>query len=361
MAATPRVSLLMPVRNRAHLLDRVLERLAENTTYANAELIAVDDRSDDGSPELLRRWARSGRIGHMEVLANPGAGAISALNSALGAASGELCVQLDDDVTLETFGWVERLVEFMATDERIGVVTGKVVFDSGALQCCGVNVVSPAGWHERPMTPSEPIGERRFLNRVLHRPQEGEGGEAERRPAEVDSGIGCCMMYRRAAALEVGGYDESYSPVWFDDVDLCIAIRRLGLKAFCLPDVRAIHHFAARASERRSADLRNLRAAAVRNTAGRLPERARALAERRWDVDFQGHYTRDQCARLRHHHEYWRRKWGWDALNPDMDEVRRRWGDTEICWATDPARRMAGVDIVAAYEDQRAARAVVAA
>jgi GT2 family glycosyltransferase len=211
------------------------------------------------------------------------------------------------------------------------------------------------------MMPSEPVGERRFLNRVRARPQEGGGGQAERRPAEVDSGIGCCMMYRRDAALEAGGYDEHYSPVWFDDVDLCIAIRRLGLKAFCLPGVRAIHHFAARGGEHRRADLRTVRAAAIRNTAGRLPAQLRALAETRWDVDFQGHFTREQCARLRHHHEYWRRKWGWDALNPDMDEVRRRWGGTEICWATDPDLRMAGEDIVAAFEARHAPAGAVPA
>ena len=79
MTAAPRVSLLMPVRNRAHLLDRVLERLAENTTYPNVELVTVDDRSEDTSVEVLRRWAASGRIADMRVLANRGAGAISAL------------------------------------------------------------------------------------------------------------------------------------------------------------------------------------------------------------------------------------------------------------------------------------------
>jgi glycosyltransferase involved in cell wall biosynthesis len=33
MNGAPRVSLLMPVHNRAHLLEQVLEHLAENTTY----------------------------------------------------------------------------------------------------------------------------------------------------------------------------------------------------------------------------------------------------------------------------------------------------------------------------------------
>jgi GT2 family glycosyltransferase len=344
----------MPVHNRAYLLDRVLERLAEHTTHRNLELVTVDDGSSDGSGAILRRWAASGRIPDMRVIGTPGAGAISALNTALDAASGEFCVQLDDDVTIETPAWIERMLELMAVDEAVGVVTAKVVFDKGDIQCCGVNVVGPAGWHERPLYPSEPIGSRLFLNRVRERPREGEGGVAERRVAEVDSGIGCCMMYRREDALAAGGYDRNYSPVWFDDVDLCISIRKLGRKVFYLPKVRAIHHFSARASADSLPRARRVRATAIRRTAGRLPGRIRVAVETRWDVDLQAQYTREQCARLRHHHAYWRQKWGWDARNPDMDGVRRRWGDTEICWAADPERRAAGERIVADFEAARA-------
>jgi hypothetical protein len=36
--------------------------------------------------------------------------------------------------------------------------------------------------------------------------------------------------------------------------------------------------------------------------------------------------------RLRGHYEHWRRKWGFDPLNPDMDAVLGRYGDTEVCW-----------------------------
>ncbi|HVE69370.1 MAG TPA: hypothetical protein VNB64_12395, partial [Solirubrobacteraceae bacterium] len=53
--------------------------------------------------------------------------------------------------------------------------------------------------------------------------------------------------------------------------------------------------------------------------------------------------------RLRHHYAYWREKWGWDPLNPDVDEVRRRYGETEVCWAYDEGRRAAGEAILAHY------------
>jgi GT2 family glycosyltransferase len=353
----PRVSIVMPVHNRAHMLDLVLAKLAESTTHPDVELIAVDDHSTDGSLDILRRWADGGGGPHTRVIESPGRGAIDALNAGLQAAAGELCVQMDDDVTIETPGWIEAMLELMAVDEAVGVVTGKVVFDAGDVHACGVNVVGPAGWHERGTQPAEPIGHRMRISRVLPRPLEGQAGELESRVAEVDSGIGCCMMYRRSDALAAGGYDPEWSPVWFDDVDLCLGIRRLGRKAFYLPDVRAVHHFQAR----RTDDLpkthpRRITRGLVRRVGRRLPYPLRNAIESRVDFDLLGQYSREQCARLRHHHSYWRTKWGWDARNPDMAEIRRRWGNTEICWATDPDRRAAGERIVAEYTARRSVR-----
>ena len=361
MSPAPTVSLVMPVFNRAHLLDRVLEKLADNTTHPETELICVDDGSTDGSREILHRWRDGGRLPNMSLIEKPNAGAIDSLNRGLNAATGDFVVQLDDDVTLETPGWVERMLDLMQSDDSVGVVTGKVLFDDGLIQCCGVNVVGPAGWHERGAEPAERIGRRQWLGRMRPRPHEGEAGALESRAAEVDSGIGCCMMYRREAALEAGGYDLEWAPVWFDDVDLCIGIRRLGLKAFYVPDVRVIHYFTARrAPERRIERFtpRRLARALVRRTVGRLPPGALAVVERRVDLDLGMHFTRRQCALLRHHHAYWREKWGWSALNPDMDEIERRWGDTEIWWARDPERRAAGERIVEAYESRRGQPAV---
>lgn len=349
----------MPVFNRAYLLDQVLDRLAENTTYENVELCAVDDGSTDESPQILRRFAASGRFPTVRVLENQGKGAIAALNTALNAATGEFCVQLDDDVTVETSGWIERFLEFMELDESVGVVSAKVVFDSGKIHCCGVDVIGPDGWHERGTEPSEPIGRRMWINRVKGHPPEGSTGELERRAAEVDSGIGCCMMYRRADALEAGGYDKEWSPVWFDDVDLCLKIRLLGRKVFFTPDVRAIHHFGHRWQRPRLRDKvhpRRFRRPAVRWFARRMPGRLNRWIEGNFDVDLFGYYTREQCRRLRHHHAYWRSRWGWDARNPDMAEIERRWGDTELWWARDPERRAAGERIVESYTKRRAAR-----
>jgi glycosyltransferase involved in cell wall biosynthesis len=50
--ATPRISVLVPARNMARCLDRLLSQ-----TYPNFELIVLDDRSSDTMPAILQSYA----------------------------------------------------------------------------------------------------------------------------------------------------------------------------------------------------------------------------------------------------------------------------------------------------------------
>lgn len=325
----------------------VLERLAANTTYQNVELIVVDDGSTDGSLEILRRWRDSGRFGELRLIEHEPAGVVEALNAGLQAATGELVVQLDADASVETRGWLERLVAFVGCDERVGAVTAKIVFDHGELHACGIDVLGPEGLHDRGTRITEPVGEREYHQRV-ERVKEGDCAACER-PAEVDGGIGCCMIYRRDAALAAGGYDPGYAPVWFDDLDLTMSLRRDGLKVFYCPDVRVVHHIGKRPPGPRA--FRRRVAAVGRAAASRLlPGRAGIRTVRALGLD---NAAREHRVRLAHHYGYWREKWGFDMLNPDMDAMQERWGDTEICWRSSPERRAAGEAIVAAYEASR--------
>jgi GT2 family glycosyltransferase len=338
----PGVSLLMPNRNNAWVLDVVLDRLAANTSYDDFELVVVDDGSTDGSPELIRRWRDSGRLPELRLIEREHGGVTDALNAGLEAATGELVVQLDGDATIETPGWLEKMVAFFVSDESIGVVTAKIVFDWGVIHACGVNVVGPEGLHDRGTEILEPAGRRTYHQRVL-RPKEDECGACQR-IAEIDGGMGCCMMYRRDVALEVGGYDRGFAPVWFDDLDLTLSIRRHGLKVFFLPDVRVVHHVGKRKRKTLPARV----AHALRWRADELlSPRARARATLALNLDRPPPEHRE---RLAHHYAYWQQKWGFDILNPDMETVHELWGETELCWRSNAEMREAGERIVAAYE-----------
>ena len=351
---SPSVSLLMPNRDNATVLDVVLQKLVAHTQYPDVELIVVDDGSTDGSREILRRWQATKRFGgdvHLVEHEHTDGGVVDALNAGLAVARGELVVQLDADASIETPEWLSPMVSFFVSDERVGVVTARVVFDTGELQACGIEVVGPEGYHDRGSEVAEPVG-RRTLHHIVRRFQETEWppwGEL----AEVDGAMGVCMMYRREAALAVGGYDRGFAPVWLDDLDLSISLRREGFKVFYFPDVRAIHHLGKRARpdeqppppgrmQTVADDVRH----AVRAV---LPQPALAglVHMLKWDRG-----PRSYRRNISEHYRYWRRKWGWDILNPDVAAIQRRWGATEICWRSNPEMRQAGQKIITAFRSR---------
>lgn len=351
-ASSPRVSLLMPNRNNGAVLDLVLDRLAVHTSYHDFELIVVDDGSTDVSLEILRRWRDSGRFSTFVLIEREHAGVVETLNAGLEVATGELVVQLDADASIETPGWLERMTDFFVSDERIGVVTAKIVYDRGTINACGISVVGPAGLHDRGTEVSEPVGRRTHHHRVF-RPRESDCELCERL-AEVDGGIGCCMMYRRSVALEVGGYDPGFAPVWFDDLDLTISMRRLGYKVFFMPDVRVIHRPGMRGGREERPTPRQRAVGVLKRFRFLLPSRGRVRVLQALNLDRPRPEHRE---RLAHHYAYWRDKWGFDMLNPDMRGVVERWGETEICWQTNPEMVEAGERIVEAFQAAGGTRA----
>jgi hypothetical protein len=196
--------------------------------------------------------------------------------------------------------------------------------------------------HDRPARPTEPAG-----RRTLHGKVRRERPSAAPQRAEVDAVIGCCLLCPRGLLDELGGWDTGFSPVWFEDLDLSMSARRLGLKVFVAPEVEVVHRMSLRNARDPSVSGWRAAAARARRGAGRaIPQAAKDAAVRAARLDRPSPAALE---RLHHHYAYWREKWGWDPLNPDMDEVLRRYGDTEVCWAYDDRRRSAGEEILAAY------------
>ena len=313
----PPVSLLMPNRDNAGVLDLTLERLAEHTTYPDFELIVVDDASSDGSVELLRRWRDSQRFRSFTLLEREHSGVAASLNAAAEVAGGELLVSLDGDATIETPGWLERLVDLQRSTDPPAVVTGAIVLDNGRVHAYGVNLICPEGMHDGGTEIVEPVG-RRTLHSRVRRPR-AKAAPPPTQPTEVDASIGCCMLFPRSLWEEAGGYDLGFSPVWFEDLDMSLTARRLGGKVYLEPSVRVLHRIS----------MRGAPPGPLRRAARLLPQPVKDAVVRVRGADEPSAAVLE---RLRGHYAHWREKWGFDPLNPDMDTVRARYGDTELCW-----------------------------
>jgi GT2 family glycosyltransferase len=328
----PSVSLLMPNRDNGGILEQTLTRLAEHTTYPDFELIVVDDGSTDSSREILRRWQGSGRFRAMTVIEAEHRGVQASLNTAAAAASGELVAQMDGDATLETPGWLERMVGFLESDPAVGVVTPAVIWGSGRVHAYGVNIVGPEGLHDGGTTITEPVGHRTLHSAAKHPRARDLPPPAT--PVEVDASIGCCMLFARALYDEAGGFDTGFAPVWFEDLDMSLTARRLGTKVFLLGDVTVLHQ----------GHLAGENPSLARRAGRKLPQWAIEAINK---ATRAGRPTPAVRARLQGHYEHWRRKWGFDLLNPDMDEVMARYGRTEVCWRYDSEKVATGRKIAA--------------
>lgn len=112
----PAVSILVPVYNEAPALRRMLAAL--RALRLDAEVVAVDDGSTDGSGRMLRRIARRWRA--LRVLVHPeNRGKGAAVATAVAAARGRIAVLQDADLETDPRD-VPRLLSALARAGRGG-------------------------------------------------------------------------------------------------------------------------------------------------------------------------------------------------------------------------------------------------
>ena len=120
-------------------------------------------------------------------------------------------------------GWLEALLAIAERDPATGAVGAKLVYPDGRLQEAGGIVFADAsGWnYGRGGDPNDP----RFSF-----------------VREVDYCSAACLLVPRAVWDEVGGFDERYAPAYYEDTDLCFAVRERGLKVVYQPAAVIVHH-----------------------------------------------------------------------------------------------------------------------
>ena len=187
MTGPPRVSLVMPVYNRARYLPEALDS-ALTQGFAAMEVVVVDDGSTDGSPAVLRSYGDRIRV-HRQA----NAGQSAAVNAGVGLARGEFVAFLDsDDAWLP--GKVGRAVARLDADPGADLLYAAVEFMDGDSRA----IPDPR--------PPRRTPEGEVLGELL-------GGNFIRTPTAV---------FRRAAFLAAGGYDPDLKCV--NDWDLWLRL-----------------------------------------------------------------------------------------------------------------------------------------
>ena len=93
MMTQPKISVVIPVYNRAHLIGDTIESVLEQT-YDNFEILVVDDGSTDDTDSVVKSYGDSVRYIYQE---NMGMGGAHARNTGIDAATGDFIAFLDSD------------------------------------------------------------------------------------------------------------------------------------------------------------------------------------------------------------------------------------------------------------------------
>jgi glycosyltransferase involved in cell wall biosynthesis len=93
------VTFLMPVKNGASFLDISLHGLSQSCSSLD-EIVIVDDKSTDGTSDILMRWASTQP--NARIFTNPGVGLVDALNFGISIAQHEWIARFDVDDVYET-------------------------------------------------------------------------------------------------------------------------------------------------------------------------------------------------------------------------------------------------------------------
>jgi hypothetical protein len=104
----PLISVVMATRNRSALVPRAIESVIAQT-YANWQLVVVDDGSTDATGEVLVEAAQHDP--RIVVTRTDGIGAGGARNRGLAAATGDFVTFVDDDNIMHP-GWLRAVAEY---------------------------------------------------------------------------------------------------------------------------------------------------------------------------------------------------------------------------------------------------------
>lgn len=228
------LSIIIPSYNTKEILRRCLESIKKEERGIGLETIVVDNGSDDGSVEMIKKDFPAVKL----ICNSENLGFSRAVNQGIKASSGKVVFLLNSDTRL-TRGSLKKLLEL---EKRVGpaIIGAKMINPDGSPQ--------PSVFH----LPS--------LKRAILEYWLGRTGYFSKylppadQPVEVEAVSGGAMLISQPVFEKVGLLDERYF-FYFEDLDFCRKAAKAGFKIYFFPRAQVIHEHGA--SGRNLADCRN--------------------------------------------------------------------------------------------------------
>ena len=211
------VSIVVPVHNKLlHTLGCLRSIMISGSKY-NFEIIVADDGSSDCTEQVLKELSDCIRL----VRNSSPIGFLRNCNSAAKLARGQWIVLLNND-TIVLPGWLDALIDTLIAIPQAGLVGAKLIYPDGILQESGGIVWRSADAMNIGRGKDACSPEFNFLR-------------------EVDYCSGAAIALKTSLWRELEGFDERFSPAYYEDTDLAFRVRQAGYKVFVQPLASVVH------------------------------------------------------------------------------------------------------------------------
>lgn len=233
----PKLTVIIVNWNGAKFLPDCLRSIADNPPSMPYEAVVVDNVSTDGSREWLGSDEAKAILGDGRlrvILSDENLGFGKANNLAIKKTKGEFVFILNPDTIVKPHA-IDRLLQTLQSDGKIGAVSPKLLNPDGTLQA------SVAGFPPNPATilvqgfRLTKLFPRRFRERMFY----GEEWLHDKQIA-VPVFWGTAILAKREMIEKVGSFDEDFF-MYGEDVEWCARINRKGWTTVFVPVAEVIH------------------------------------------------------------------------------------------------------------------------
>lgn len=228
---TPRVTFVLVTYGGGELAKHCLEVLARHTDVPY-EVVVVDSASPDGTGQWLEDNLTGATVVRMAENLGFGAGC----NLGVQHSRTEFVCFLNADVEV-TPGWLDPLLDFLDRTPAAAAVAPLMVFPDGRVQEAGSLLGGDAysrGWGD------------------------GWTDVTSLYPRVVDYASAACLVLRRHAFHEVGGFSPEYHIAYYEDVDLQFLLRARGWQVWVQPSSHVLHVRHGTSSTKRAEELSDI-------------------------------------------------------------------------------------------------------
>lgn len=204
----PLVSIIIPNKDEKETLKACIDSIREKTEYPNYEIIIVENNST--TDEIFQYYKELSQDPRIRLLRWKKEFNYSAINNyGVRHANGEYLLFLNNDVTVITPGWIRELLGVCQRPE-VGAAGVKLIYPDDTIQHAGC--VIGLGGIAGHMFVDMPANRTGYLHKasILQ---------------DMSAVTAACMMMKRTVFEEAGGFTEKLS-VAFNDVDLCLKVRK---------------------------------------------------------------------------------------------------------------------------------------